>query len=250
MNLTFEIENLILPILLFLIALLYSSVGHAGASGYLAVMAIIGTSPEIMRPTALFLNILVSLIATYKFYKAGSFSWSIFIPLVITSIPMAYFGGRLLLPETFYKPLVGIILIFAAWRLVWSAKNGSDYIVQTPSKPILLIFGGILGFLSGGTGVGGGIFLSPLLVFLHWAPLKVISGVAAAFILVNSIAGILGVISVETPLQPSLLFWALAVILGGMIGAEYGSKRLGNKTISILLSLVLLIGGLKMLFRI
>lgn len=247
---TFEIETIIFPILLFLIALLYSSVGHAGASGYLAVMAIIGISPENMRPTALFLNILVGSIATYKFFKAGSFSWSIFIPLVITSIPMAYFGGRMVLPETFYKPVVGIILIFAAWRLAWSTKNGSDYLAQTPAKAILLIFGAILGFLSGVTGVGGGIFLSPLLVFFRWAPLKVISGVVAAFILVNSIAGILGVISINTTSQPSLLFWALAVILGGMIGSEYGSKRLGNKTISILLSLVLLIGGLKMLLRI
>ena len=245
-----DLESIFLPLLLFLIAMLYSSVGHAGASGYLAVMAIIGIQPEIMRPSALALNILVATIATYKFYRVGSFSWGLFLPLIITSNPMAYLGGRLMLPEEFYKPVVGIILLFAAWRLFQTGKNGSDYEVRTPSMLLLLLFGGVLGFLSGLTGVGGGIFLSPLLLVFRWAPLKVISGIAAAFILVNSIAGILGVISIEKSMQPSLLFWALAVILGGMIGSEYGSKHLTNKTISILLSLILLIGGIKMLFRI
>lgn len=245
-----EIETIILPVLFFLIAMLYSSVGHAGASGYLAVMALIEISPEIMRPSALILNILVGLIATYKFYKAGSFSWSIFIPLVITSIPLAFIGGRLMLPEEIYKPVVGVILLFAAWRLVLIAKNGSNYDIKTPSKPILLVFGGILGFLSGITGVGGGIFLSPLLVFFRWAPLKVISGISAAFILVNSVAGILGLLSLQTKIQASIFIWSIAVVIGGFIGAEYGSKHLGNRTIFVLLSLVLLIGGIKMIFNI
>lgn len=244
---TIPIETIILPILFFLVAVLYSSVGHAGASGYLAVMALVAISPEIMRPTALILNILVGSIATYKYYKAGSFSWSIFIPLVISSVPLAFIGGRLMLPEEIYKPVVGLILILAAWRLILIVKNGSNYEIQTPSKPILLIFGGILGFLSGITGVGGGIFLSPLLVFLRWAPLKVVSGITAAFILVNSIAGILGMISFETRIQPSIFFWSLAVIIGGFIGSEFGSKHLGNRAIFLLLSLVLLIGGLKMI---
>ena len=245
-----DLESFLLPLLLFLIAMLYSSVGHAGASGYLAVKAIIGIQPEIMRPSALALNILVATIATYKFYRVGSFSRGLFLPLIITSIPMAYLGGRLVLPEEFYKPVVGIILLFAAWRLFRTGRNGSDYEVQTPSMLLLLLFGGVLGLLSGLTGVGGGIFLSPLLLVFRWAPLKAISGVAAAFILVNSIAGILGVISNETTIQPTLFIWAFAVILGGLIGSEYGSKHFGNHTISILLALVLLIGGIKMILMI
>jgi len=243
-----EIETIILPILLFLIALLYSSVGHAGASGYLAIMALVGISPEIMRPSALFLNILVSLIATYKFYKAGSFSWSIFIPLAITSIPMAFFGGRLNLPEEIYRPLVGVVLLFAAWNLIKTARNHSDYQVKEPSKLLISIAGGLLGFLSGLTGVGGGILLSPLLLFLHWAPIKVVSGLAAGFILVNSISGLLGVLSVQTTINPSMFIWAVAVIIGGLIGAEFGSKRLGNHIILYLLAVVMLLGGFRLFF--
>jgi uncharacterized membrane protein YfcA len=243
-----EIETIILPILLFLIALLYSSVGHAGASGYLAIMAIVGIAPSIMRPSALFLNLLVGVIATYKFYKAGSFSWRIFLPLVITSIPMAFLGGRIRLPEEIYRPLVGSVLLFAAWNMMKTARNHSEYQIQNPSKIIISFAGGLLGLLSGLTGVGGGIFLSPFLMFLRWAPIKVISGVAAAFILVNSIAGLLGIVSVQTEIHASMFIWAIAVIIGGLIGAEYGSKRLGNRMILYILAVVTLIGGLKMFF--
>jgi hypothetical protein len=245
-----DFESVLLAGLFFLAALLYSSVGHAGASGYLAVMALAGIAPTIMKPTALALNILVAIIATIKFYRVGSFSWRIFVPLIISSIPFAYLGGRLLLPELYYKPLVGIILIFSAWKLIKTAKNGSDYDIQKPSIPVLVIMGVVLGLLSGLTGVGGGIFLSPILVVFRWAPIKVISGVAAGFILVNSISGILGVMSANTQFHPSLPLWAIVVIIGGFIGAEYGSKRLGNKSIQQFLALVLLIAGIKMVLLI
>ena len=245
-----DFESALLIGLFFLAALLYSSVGHAGASGYLAVMALVGIAPTIMKPTALALNILVAIIVLVKFYRVGSFSWRIFIPLVITSIPLAYLGGRLLLPEQYYKPLVGFILLFAAWRLVITARNGSDYEILKPSIPVLVLVGAVLGLLSGLTGVGGGIFLSPILVFFRWAPIKVISGVAAGFILVNSISGILGVLSTNIQFHPNLTFLAIVVIIGGFIGAEYGSKHLGNKTIQRLLALVLIIAGIKMILMI
>lgn len=245
-----DFESVLLVGLFFLAALLYSSVGHAGASGYLAVMALVGIAPTIMKPTALALNILVAIIATVKFYRAGSFSWRIFIPLVITSIPLAYLGGRLLLPEQYYKPLVGVILLFATWHLIKTARNGSDYEIQKPSIPVLVFVGAVLGLLSGLTGVGGGIFLSPILVFFRWAPMKVISGVAAGFILVNSVSGILGVLATNTQFHPNLPLLAIVVILGGFIGAEYGSKHLGNKSIQRLLALVLLIAGIKMILMI
>ncbi len=250
MDFMFDFQSILITLLLFLVAVLYSSVGHAGASGYLAVMGLVGISPEIMRPTALALNIVVATIATIKFYRAGSFSWRILLPLVITSIPLAYIGGSIVLPENFYKPLVGLILLFSAWRLIHQARNGLPYEEKKPPYSLLLLTGAGLGFFSGLTGVGGGIFLSPLLLFLNWAPIKVISGVAAGFVLVNSISGILGVSSNLTQFHPTLPIWLLVVLVGGFIGAEYGSKRLGNKTIQWLLAIVLIIAGIKMILMI
>jgi uncharacterized protein len=242
-----DAESIFLAVLLLVAAVLYSSVGHAGASGYLAAMALVGVSPAIMKPTALALNIMVALIATFKFYRVGSFDWRLFLLLAITAVPLAYLGGRIALPTDVYKPLVGAVLVYAAWRSFRTAGGASSYAISEPSVVILLLAGGALGFLSGLTGVGGGIFLSPLLLFFRWAPVKIISGVAAAFILVNSVAGILGVLSVSTQFHPALPLWGVLVIVGGYIGAEYGSKRLGSPAIQRLLALVLLVAGAKMI---
>ena len=238
---------IILAALIFIAAILYSSVGHAGASGYLAVMALFVMSPSEMKPTALTLNILVASIAVTKYLKADCFSWSIFWPFALSSIPFAYLGGLILLPSIYYKPIVGAILIYAAIRFVKDAEK-PDYIIKTPLMPIVLISGAGIGFLSGLLGIGGGILLSPLLIVFKWVEVKKASGIAAAFILVNSIAGLLGFISSRTPQIPEgLLIWAVVAVVGGYIGAEYGSKRFGNPTIKRLLSLVLLISGGKMI---
>lgn len=240
------VEAYLLAVLLLAAALLYSSVGHGGASGYLAAMALFGVAPLLMKPTALTLNIVVASIAVFKFYRSGSFSWQLFVPLAITAIPMAYIGGTMVLPVHWYKPLVGLVLVWAAWRSFKTA-SASSYELRPASSSVLLITGALLGFLSGLTGVGGGIFLSPLLLFLRWAPVKVISGVAAAFILVNSIAGILGVMTTGVEFHAALPLWIVAVLIGGFIGAEYGSKRLANPTIQRLLASVLLVAGIKMI---
>lgn len=242
-----ETSDALLAILILLAALLYSSVGHAGASGYLAAMALLGVAPAVMKPVALSLNILVAAIATFKFNRAGAFSWPLFWPFALTSIPFAFLGGWVTLPGHYYKPLVGVILIYTA---VYSFRSASRAEATTNTHaPILLrlLVGAALGFLSGLTGVGGGIFLSPLLLLLGWAPIKVISGVAAAFILVNSIAGLLGVLQTTVTLPPALPYWALAAVAGGFIGAEYGSRRLANPVLKKLLALVLGIAGAKMI---
>ena len=244
------IEDVILTALILLAALLYSSVGHAGASGYLAAMALMGVSPEVMRPTALTLNILVAVIATTKYYRAGAFSWRLFWPFALASIPFAYLGGALTLPGDVYKPLVGAVLIYAAWRSFRTAHGAAHVVAARPPLALLLIVGAGLGFLSGLTGVGGGIFLSPLLLLFRWAEVRVISGIAAAFILVNSIAGLLGVMVTAPALPQALPYWAVAAVVGGYVGAEYGSRRLGSPSIQRLLAVVLVIAGVKMVLAV
>jgi uncharacterized protein len=240
-------EDIILAALIFVAAVLYSSVGHAGASGYLAVMGLAGVSPTVMKPTALTLNILVAVIATIKYYRVGAFSWRLFWPFALASIPFAYLGGTVVLASHFYKPLVGAVLVYAAWRSFSTAHHPAQSVVARPPLPLLLLVGAALGFLSGLTGVGGGIFLSPLLLLFRWAPIKVISGTAAAFVLVNSIAGLAGVVSTSPALPAALPYWAVAAVVGGVIGAEYGSRRLGNPVIHKILALVLVIAGVKMI---
>ena len=239
---------LVLIPLIFLVALLFSSVGHGGASGYLAAMALVGVTPEQMRPAALVLNIFVASIAVFKFYRAGAFSWTLFVPLGIASIPAAFIGGTLSLPSHIYKPIIGAVLLLAAWHIYGHAKSLDNDILKKVSAPVLLGVGTSLGLLSGLTGIGGGVFLSPLLLFFKWGETKVISGVAAAFILVNSISGLIGIL-IKSPILPRALpYWVLAAVLGGLIGAEYGSRRLANPIIRMLLALVLLLAGSKMIF--
>ena len=227
--------------------MLFSSVGHGGASAYLAAMALMNVAPASMRPAALVLNILVASIAIYKFYRADAFSWRLFVPLSIASVPAAFIGGLVSLPNHFYKPIVGLVLIFAAWHIFIQAKKPYAVNQSAAKTSVLLGVGAILGLLSGLTGIGGGVFLSPILLFYKWAETKVISGVAAAFILMNSIAGLIGVLSKQPNLPAALPYWAVAAVIGGLIGAEYGSRRLTNPSIRKLLALVLLLAGGKMM---
>ncbi|HVS27256.1 MAG TPA: sulfite exporter TauE/SafE family protein [Burkholderiales bacterium] len=243
------VESIIaLAILIFLAALLYSSVGHAGASAYIAAMALFSVAPSVMRPAALTLNILVAVITTFKYHRAGFFSWRVFWPFALTSVPLAFIGGRTALPDPIYKVLIGLVLLYAGYRIFATAAHPDAE--QPKSLPLSmgLVCGAIIGFISGLTGVGGGIFLSPVLIFSLWATVKQTSGIAAAFILVNSIAGLLGLLSMHPALPPGLPWWALAALSGGWMGAELGSRRFANPVIRKLLALVLLIAGSKMIF--
>lgn len=243
----FSFAPSLIALLIFFAAMLYSSVGHGGASGYLAVMALLSVVPETMRPAALVLNILVSSIAFYKFYRVKAFSWQLLVPIIIGSIPFAFIGGSVSLPTYLYKPLIGIVLVLAAWQVFSRANQVLVNIAHVPKKSTMLGLGAGLGFLSGLTGIGGGVFLSPILLFMNWAETKTISGVAAAFILVNSIAGLAGVLTKPDVIFPEgLPAWAVAAVLGGLIGAEVGSRRFPNPAIRKLLALVLLIAGIKM----
>lgn len=238
----------ILAIMIFLAAILYSSVGHAGASGYLAAMALMGLAPDVMKPTALCLNILVATIATARFARAGYFSWTVFWPFAVTSIPFSFLGGAIRLPFHYYKAAVGAVLLFAAVRLIYSAtKTTHDETKPVPFFPALFA-GGVIGLLSGLTGVGGGIFLSPLLLLANWAPMRQTAAVSAAFILVNSIAGLAGNLASVQYLPPQIPIWAAAAGVGGIIGSELGSRRVAPTAMRYTLAAVLVIAGGKMIF--
>ena len=240
----------IMPVLFFVIAMLYATVGFGGGSGYLAVMALLRLSPELMRPTALALNVLVSAIGSYKFYRAGHFSHRLFWPIAAASIPMAFLGGRLSLPSAAYKPIVGIILLYAALRLLPRGKQNPDDLQPQRRIPLWLSIaaGAIIGLLSGLVGVGGGIFLSPILLLTGMASTRQTMSISAAFILVNSLAGLAGLVTGDSALPPQLPVWLAAVAAGGWIGAEYGSRHVDPNRLRRILVFVLALGGLRMIF--
>jgi len=240
-------ETLPIALLFFAMAALYASVGHAGASGYLAAMGLFGFAPAVMRPTALALNIVVALVATVRFQRAGLFSWSLFWPFAVVSIPAAFAGGALVLPARGYRILVGTVLLYAAVWMFQSARENAPGATRPPPLRAALPVGLIIGFLSGLTGVGGGIFLSPILIYRGWAETRVTSGVAAAFILVNSIAGFLGNIGGMAEIPPGISLWAIAVLVGGWIGASYGSSHAPTPVLRRILSAVLVIAGVKLI---
>jgi len=227
----------------------YASVGHGGASAYIAAMALVGIAPAEMRPIALLLNILVSSLGTWKFHRAGYFRWRLFWPFAAVSVPMAYLGGAITLPGQAYKILVGLVLLYAAWQLWRSGKSGEEMReVREPPLGWAMAIGAAMGLLAGLTGVGGGIFLSPLLLMLGWAGTKQTSAVAAPFILVNSIAGLGAGFVAKSAVLPSYVWiLAAAVLVGGWLGAEYGSRRFANPVVRRVLAIVLALAGAKMI---
>lgn len=239
-------ELMLLVFAVFVIAALYSSVGHAGASGYIAVMSLLSMSPLMIKPTALSLNILVASITTWQFYRAGHFSWKLFWPFAILAVPMAFVGGHLDLPTHVFKIVLGLVLIFSASRLLINAKQ--TIVLKDVPRAQAMVAGGGIGLLSGLTGTGGGIFLTPLLIFMGWADAKRAAAVSALFVLMNSISGLAGNIAATKALPPYILSMLIAVALGGALGAYMGSQRIESAIIKKLLAVVLLIAGLKLIF--
>jgi uncharacterized membrane protein YfcA len=240
-------DPVLLAVLFFGTAVLYSSVGNAGASGYLAAMTLAGLPPEVMKSTALLLNIIVACITAGRFYRAGHFSWELFWPFTVASLPCAFLGGVLVLPGAFYQVIVGIVLVFAAYRLFWFADQKRPHTRAVPRMTALLL-GACLGFVSGLTGIGGGIFLGPLLLGMGWAAPHQSASVSAAFILVNSVAALCGETLSMHALPSAAPLWAGTVLLGGLVGSELGARQLAEVTLRRLLAVVLAIAGLKLIF--
>jgi uncharacterized membrane protein YfcA len=241
------IEQIIFFILLFLIASVYSSVGHGGASGYLALLALYNFTPEFIRPTALVLNIFVSILAFIQFYRKGYFNLKLFLPLALASIPFAFLGGTIHIETSLYKILLGIFLLIAAVRLAFFP----DHIHLTEKKSDLLtavLIGGIIGFISGILGIGGGVILSPVILLLGWANQKQAAAISALFIFVNSLSGLAGQLSAGG-LWKTDMFWPVVFALGGgLIGSYYGSHVFAQRTVKMVLSFVLVIASFKLIF--
>lgn len=234
--------------LMFIAALLYTSVGHAGASAYLAIMALFSVAPATMRPTALVLNIIVATFTTWRYARAGQTDFRLALPFILGAAPLAFLGGSIQLPSEAYRPLVGFVLMVAAVRLLWPRPLQRQARIASP--PILagMGSGAAIGLLSGLTGTGGGIFLSPLLLFLGWSEPRKASGIAAMFILFNSAAGLAGNLSSVGRLPGELPYFIGAVAAGAAIGTTLGIYRLPAARLFQLLGVVLIIAGLKLVF--
>jgi uncharacterized membrane protein YfcA len=243
---------ILLTVAIFAMAILYSSVGHAGASGYLAAMAIVTAMPqEEMKAVALTLNIFVGAIGSWRFIRAGHFDWRTFWPFAVCAVPMAFVGGLWKLPPMVFKPLIGLVLLYAAIVLamrVWRAGRGGVVAASPhmPPLPTAMTVGGGLGLLAGLTGTGGGIFLSPLLLLTNWATPQRTAAVSVVFVLVNSIAGLGGVISDGPNLPKALPIYIIIAVAGGLIGSGLGARKLPGDGIRLLLALVLIIASVKM----
>lgn len=243
-------EDLTLAIAIFAVSVLYSAVGQAGGSGYLAVMGFAGTAPEVMRPTALLLNVLVAGVATVRFHRAGLLDLAGFWPLLLGSVPCAAIGGMLHLPRAIYSPLVGVMLLCAAVPLIWSRKILAGAVHDRPPKigagPAIAAGGGV-GLLAGVTGTGGGFLLSPLLLLTGWAPARRVAAVSTALILLNSATALAGNVASVGSVPASFAVWSVAVLIGGLLGAELGSRWLPSHVLIRLLAVLQVAGGVKLL---
>lgn len=231
---------------ILIVAILYSSVGHGGASGYLAVMAFFSVAPAVTRPTALVLNLFVASIASFQFRRAGYFSWPLFWPFAAASIPFAFIGGMIQLPTDVYKTVLGLVLLFAAFRLAWKFASDRDE-VREPKLWMALAIGAAIGLLSGLVGVGGGIFLTPILLLLGWSDPKTAAGNSALFILVNSAAGLAGNRTQLSLLPDAAWGWVIAAVIGGIIGSLLGARRFESLTLRRILAAVLFLAALKLI---
>jgi uncharacterized membrane protein YfcA len=241
-------DLLLLAALFFAAAMLYASVGHAGASAYLAAMALAGMAPEAMRPTALVLNLFVATIVIVRFARAGYLPWRSLLPLAVGSVPAAFIGGSIDLPGEVYRPLVAAVLLAGAWRLATASLPAGEERRNGVPWPAGMVAGAAIGILAGLSGTGGGIFLTPLLVLSGWTATREAAGLSGAFIMVNSVSGLAGLLSGGVTLPQGLPVFVVAVVVGGLIGSWLGAARFSILNLRRALALVLVLAAAKLLF--
>ena len=232
--------------LIAIVAFLYASVGHGGASGYLALMVLFGTQPTLMKSSALMLNLFVSMTSFIQFYRSGYFRWKLFYPFAITSVPLSFIGARLPITDSLYKQLLAVALIIAIGRMLFQPSESEE---DKPASLIgSLLIGAVIGLLSGMLGIGGGIILSPVILLFRWAKMKETAAISALFIFVNSISGLLGLLSKGVNLNTQTIWWIAVAFVGGLFGAYFGSKRFNVPTLRYILAFVLIIACVKLYF--
>ncbi|TDH21461.1 sulfite exporter TauE/SafE family protein [Segetibacter sp. 3557_3] len=234
-------------LLLFVVAFLYASVGHGGASGYLALMAIFSVTPEVMKPTALLLNLFVSLTSFIQFYRGKHFIRRIFLPLAIASIPMSFIGGLMVVQADVYKKILGLLLLIPIVRFLFF-RNPEVHETKQPLLGLSLVIGGAIGLLSGMIGIGGGIILSPILLLLRWTDQKQTAAISALFIFVNSLAGLAGQLTKGISFTPHMFWYVLIAFAGGLGGAWFGALKFRQDLLKNILASVLLLAVYKLLF--
>ena len=235
-------EIVILVSLICVMAALYASVGHGGASGYLAIMALLGVSAALMRPSALILNVLVAALATTMFVRAGFFRWQLLWPFLITSIPCAFLAGAYSINEPTFKRLVAATLVIAAVRMFMPQR---DAVIRPLPIPLAAVIGGLIGVLSGLVGIGGGILLTPLRILCRWATPREAAAVSAPFILLNSLAGLGGLLSIGLVVEPWLWWASAGAIVGGLIGSRWSIRSGSQLWLRRALGIVLLVAAFK-----
>lgn len=233
--------------LLFLVAFLYSSVGHGGASGYLALMALFSIAPEVMKPTALLLNLFVSLTSFIQFYRGKHFNWKIFLPFAIASVPMAFIGGLITIDADIYKKILGILLLIPITRFLFFPNIKVEELKKS-NLVLSLLIGAVIGFLSGLIGIGGGIILSPVLLLLKWTDMKQTAAISALFIFVNSLSGLAGQLQKGINFSPDMYAYVAVAFAGGICGAYFGALKLKHGFLKYLLAVVLVVAAYKLLF--
>lgn len=233
--------------LLFIVALLYASVGHGGASGYLALMAIFSMTPEVMKPTALLLNLFVSAVSFLQFYRGGHFNWKLFWPFAAASIPLAFLGGMVHVDGEIYKKMLGVFLLIPVARFLF-VRYSADAVLKPVHMGLALLIGGAIGLMSGLIGIGGGIILSPVILLLGWGDQKRTAAVSALFIFVNSLSGLAGQLSKGIQFSPDMAAYVGVAFAGGMVGAYMGSWKFRQQALQYVLAAVLLVAAGKLFF--